>query len=494
MEEELRLSADRNKKRFLRIRILALLVGLMPVLIGELALRLAGLPRRLAAVDPYVDLHGLKPLFELDSSAQYRIGSQRMNLFRPASFAKKKPQGVYRVFALGGSTTQGEPYSTETAFGKWLEINLSLAMPSRDVEVINCGGLSYASYRVLAILNEVLGYEPDLIVVYTGQNEYLEKRTYSDFAEDDPRMAPARRALESFRIVQLLRSWIVGPAERQSPGEGNKTKMASEVDALLDYQGGLEQYSRGSSWSDSVVKHFEWNLSQMVWRCRDESVPAVFISPVTNLLDCPPIKFEMSPKLGPNEASTFERHWDSAKKLAGVDPEQAMVETLSALRIDPGHAGSLYLLGRLQFQSGDYNGARESLMAARDWDVCPLRATSEISEAFHRVMALTNSAILDADALFSAKSKHGIVGENWLIDHIHPSVDGHQLLGERLLQVVIEEGFVRPEYQDWKRDSASAYQLHLASLGEDYFHRGQQRLEGLILWTQGRAKKIRPTQ
>lgn len=131
------------------------LLALSPFLALEGVLRLLPWPRFPPAADPFVDLHNLRPLFQLDTdSGRMAISPERFNLFRPATFALHKPADTFRVFALGGSTTQGEPYSTETAFPQWLQLDLQAAVPDRQVEVINCGGLSYASYRVLAILRE----------------------------------------------------------------------------------------------------------------------------------------------------------------------------------------------------------------------------------------------------------------------------------------------------------------------------------------------------
>ena len=44
----------------------------------------------------------------------------------------------------------------------------------------------------------------------------------------------------------------------------------------------------------------------------------------------------------------------------------------------------------------------------------------------------------------------------------------------------------------WQEQSEAIYRTHLGSLSEAYFQRAQQRLKGLQLWTQGRAKKTRP--
>ena len=74
----------------------------------------------------------------------------------------------------------GRPYTVETAFSSWLQLFLQYADPSKKWEVVNCGGVSYASYRLVPILEEVLeNYTPDLVILYTGQNEFLEDRTYA---------------------------------------------------------------------------------------------------------------------------------------------------------------------------------------------------------------------------------------------------------------------------------------------------------------------------
>ena len=50
--------------------------------------------------------------------------------------------------------------------------------PSTTYQAVNCGGVSYASYRLAPLVKEVLAYQPDLVIVMTGENEFLEDRTY----------------------------------------------------------------------------------------------------------------------------------------------------------------------------------------------------------------------------------------------------------------------------------------------------------------------------
>lgn len=478
----------------LGFRLLAVVIGLLPIAGLEIAAGLFGGAVQQAAVDPFVDLHQLKPLFELDAdNGHYAIGGSRMNLFRPQSFAKLKPANGFRVFALGGSTTQGEPFSTETAFGKWLELHLQAMLPSREVEVVNCGGLSYASYRVNAILTEVLEYEPDLIVVYTGQNEYLEKRSYANSSSTNWFSQAGGWLARNSSLVQVLRGVLQGEAKRPEPGQRSKTQMAAEVEALLDYQGGLDDYRRGETWYAGVVEQFRWNVGTMKQQCDRAGVPVLFVLPVTNILDCPPMKFELSPTLSEGQRETFSQLWEGARREAVEGRLAQAAETLEkALAIDPQHAGAQYLLGRMHYEMGDYVLADQYLSAARDFDVCPLRATTAITKAYIEVLWARDAVFVDADQIFRDASPQGLVGQQWLVDHIHPRLEGHQLLAEHIARELVASGLVAAQEADWIAEYDRLAAQHLASLGEDYFIRGQQRLEGLILWTQGRAKKIRP--
>ncbi|MCA9159048.1 MAG: tetratricopeptide repeat protein [Planctomycetales bacterium] len=494
------------------MRLVTVLLALSPFLAIEGVLRLLQWPRFPPAADPFVDLHNLRPLFQLDTeNGRMAIGPERYNLFRPAEFTLHKPADAFRVFALGGSTTQGEPYSTKTAFPQWLQLDLQAAVPDRQVEVINCGGLSYASYRVLAILREVLHYDPDLIIVYSGHNEYLERRTYAPYYSSSP-LNRSLSWLAGLRIVQLARNLAGQSAQRPEPREifsSDTTILQAEVDALLDYEGGLAEYERGAPWTKPIVEHFRWNLQQMCAECRQVDVPLILVRPVSNLLDCPPFKFENDPRLSPDLQNQFDQHWQTVRAALEASElsdelgtesreppqppsrEQALEELHHALAIDPEHAGALYLLGQLQWASGDYPSARETLLRARDFDVCPLRATSELADMVTQVAQQYHVPLLDAEQLFSQRSPHELVGSQWLVDHVHPNLEGHQLLGYELARLCFELELLPPPADDWESRRQALIAEHLSTLNEAYFHRGQQRLAGLRLWTQGRAKKIR---
>jgi hypothetical protein len=77
-----------------------------------------------------------------------------------------------------------------------------------------------------------------------------------------------------------------------------------------------------------------------------------------------------------------------------------------------------------------------------------------------------------------------------LVDHVHPSFEGHQLIANALADELVAEGVLtaRP---GWETERQQRYNAHLASLPAFYFLEGQERLRGQNMWAQGRARRER---
>jgi hypothetical protein len=78
-----------------------------------------------------------------------------------------------------------------------------------------------------------------------------------------------------------------------------------------------------------------------------------------------------------------------------------------------------------------------------------------------------------------------------MVDHVHPSIEGHQRMADALAEKLVELGRVAPA-SDWQEKKRIAYQRHLAGLDDLYYIRGERKLKNLLLWTQGRARAVRP--
>lgn len=150
----------------------------------EGVLALVGVRPVLDTRDPFVGFASRVPLYVESTNSENRVvmttAPNKLEYFNLQRFLRQKPPGTFRIFCLGGSTTYGRPYDNTTSFPGWLREILPVAAPDVKWEVINAGGIGYASYRVAALMEELVQYEPDLFIVYTGHNEFLEERTYGD--------------------------------------------------------------------------------------------------------------------------------------------------------------------------------------------------------------------------------------------------------------------------------------------------------------------------
>ncbi len=469
-----------------------MLIGLAPFVAAEAVFTLLDWGRPNYRDDPFVGFRAVHPLFVPSEDGQrYEVAESRRGYFQPDSFARPKPPGEFRVFCLGGSTVQGRPFAIETSFTTWLELSLEAAEPDRRWEVVNCGGISYASYRLVPILEEVLGYEPDLVILYTGHNEFLEDRTYAHLKRMPEFVARPCEWVLRTRTYTLLREGYVqlrGGSRTAAPPD--RPLLEAEVDAMLDCRGGLDQYHRDERWRRDVIDHFRHNLRRMVRLAREAGVPLILVNPVANLRDCPPFKSQHGDGLSPDQLAEWKRLVARAAEYEKTNMYQAAVTLERAAEIDDQHAGTRYLLAQCYDAAGQIDQARESYVLAKELDVCPLRILEPMHEAILGVARQTDTPLVDVRKLFEDLSEDGIPGGFGLVDHVHPSIPGHQRVADALADEMDRLGFVQPG-PDWKSRRERSYRRHFNALDDFYFSKGEERRDRVRRWTQGRARRQR---
>lgn len=477
--------SERRWSRWLAFRLAAIAVGLSPFLIAEAALRLSGWRPDTPRVDPYVGFHATKPLFEpADDGRHLEIPPWRREFFEPERFLATKPPEEFRIFCLGGSTVQGRPYSIATSFTKWLELSLKSSVPRGRWKVVNCGGVSYASYRLVPIMEECLQYEPDMFIVYTGHNEYLEDRSYAGYKSPSPLLLAGHQAASHSKLYQ----WALSLGGNQSKP---RSVLPTEVDALLDYRGGLETYHRDPIWRDQVVRHYGVNIRRMITLAAEAKVPLLLLNPVSNLRDTPPFKSEWDPTLPRERRRELAKRLKQAEQLAEEDRQAALRMVESLLQIDPEHPGAWFLKARCHLSLQQFDEAKVAFVKAKDFDVCPLRMTEPLHAELNAAAEETSTPLLDIRAHFEGEAEHGIVGDRQLIDHVHPRIEGHQAISRLLMESFAKLGWLQQTIDLEAR--RAAYRQHLReNVDEAYMARGQQRLEGLQRWAAGRAFKVKP--
>jgi tetratricopeptide (TPR) repeat protein len=463
-------------------------------------LRISGLTRT-DGEDPFVGFSGVRPLYEV-KDGRAETSAAKLRYFNAVSFQAQKPPNTLRVFCFGGSTTYGHPFDGRTAFSRWLQDFLKASLPEKNVEVINAGGISYASYRIVPLIRETLAYSPDLMIVYTGHNEFLETRTYSGMLARSGALMTAQSALENLSLYQGLKRLLdplTGRQVAESAKEGTRSSsrasgaeskyvLQEEVTAVLDRSAGLDLYHRNEEFSRGVVEHFAYNLQQMISLCKKAGVPIILVDPPSNLKDFSPFKSEHGQGLTASQKSQIKAQLLEAMRLHKEGRfGDCLASANAAAQKDPLFAEAHFWKGKALLSLKRHSEVKEAFVAAKDLDVCPLRCISPIEERIRSVAAATKTVLVPFKAVAEQRAsdtgdKSGIPGNESFLDHVHPTIEMHQALGEMLLKTMDEHGLVRPTRKLSAEEIKSIGQAGVTSLDQEFFLTRDMNLAKTLRW------------
>jgi Flp pilus assembly protein TadD/lysophospholipase L1-like esterase len=386
--------------------------------------------------DPLVGFSSSSPLFvpSSDSDGELATAQAKLAFFNRQQFPRQKASGTRRIICLGGSTTYGRPYGDTTSFVGWLRQLLPHADPRYQWEVINAGGISYASYRLAVLTEQLLELDPDLLIIYTGHNEFLEERTYPRSERPSLMLQQATLLAARSRIFTLIYRGLRG-----DPTAGSqRVILPDEVDEILNHTVGPSSYQRDDFQQDQVIRHFQLNLSRISRMARRRGVPLLMVTPAANLRDFSPFKSQFSEAVSAADRKQWQLHIDKARLLQVEEDWQAARQQLEAAQqLDPRQATTHFQLGHLLLKQGESAAALAAFRRARDEDVCPLRALSPVVESVRQAARREGDLLVDFEQLLAEQTQqtqgHRIPGNELFLDHVHPSIDAQQLLAEAII-------------------------------------------------------------
>ena len=222
---------------------------------------------------------------------------------------------------------------------------------------------------------------------------------------------------------------------------------------------------------------------------QEAGVPVILMNPVSNLKDSPPFKSEYGNSITEEDRQRVETLREKARQLDWNDAYGKLRHLEQAVEIDHRHAGLLYLIGKCYEHVGRLEDAKEWFVRAKEEDICPLRILEAMHEIILEVAEDYRVPLVDVKLLFEEQSEAGMPGNEWLLDHVHPSIRGHQLIADELYQTIEEMELVTtPEH--WQRRRDKLWQDHQGALNPAYYARGEQQLERLRKWCRGEAPDL----
>ena len=425
----------------------------------ELLLILLGVSTIASNRDPSAGFSRQVPLLAAsvnsDGEQILTTAANKESWFNIQSFPRNKDAGTNRVFCVGGSTTFGRPFSDSASYVRWVRELLGEVQPEVEWEVINAGGVSYASYRVAAVMRELAQYEPDLFIVYSAQNEFLERRTYARMFENQSWLNDFSAILQSTRtgsVVQRLTDRIRSTTpDKERDDSSTIAERASafpeEVDEMLNHSIGPTQYERDEAWREEVISEYRSNLEDMITIARSAGAKIAFVTPVSNLRGTSPFKSLFAENA---DVEALNQKLTKASELFQAGQlDEALTTVREILSQSPESADTQFLLGKILFARKEWVEAEHAFERALNEDICSLRAIKPLRETLRSVAAQANVPLVDAENLLRRLSieqnGHACFGDDYFLDHVHPTIEIHRALGKWIVDALIANSMVKGE-------------------------------------------------
>ncbi len=415
-------------------RLILVLIPLIILILLEAILRLIGYGHDLSIVATIN--RNDKNYYTMNQLVGNRYFDENRLFYRKGShdyFEVNKSSNTVRLFCFGASTTAGFPYEYNAIPSEFLRDRLIDALPGKNVEVINTAIAATNSYTVAEFVNELRSYKPDLFIIYMGQNEF-----YGAFGIGSTISIGGSRWLiksylwmQQFKTFQLIRSIISSISNyfKAPNDEEDKLLMEQMVENKSIKFHGREYNTAKNSFKD--------NYKEIIDRAIENKIPVIISTLVTNENDLPPFVSMHSDDLKDSQKSRWNDYYNSGLTLIkDKNYKSALNYFEEALSIDSLPADIHYQIGNCYYNLKNYREAENQYNLAKNLDGLRFRAPSEFNEIIKEMASEYKVPLSDVNKNFKQNSPHEIIGNELLVDHVHPNIRGYFLLAKTWFQTI----------------------------------------------------------
>jgi tetratricopeptide (TPR) repeat protein len=370
-------------------------------------------------------------IFNPEASKKYFTNQAFATTGNIELFKKKKDINTLRIFVLGESTTIGYPYFHNGSFHRWLQYRLMHNYPDQNFEIINLSLTAVNSYTALGFARELINYNPDAVLIYTGQNEYYGVLgvASTDKFGGNPGIVNLILLLRDLRITQLLTNLyekIAGTHVTSSGGTRMKMMIAEEQ---IPYNSKL--FNKG-------IKQFGYNIDKTLSLFNKYNIPVFISNLVSNEKDLKPF---VSIGVDSVQFPGYERNFRSG--LQAFDKGNFLLSSqflLKANKINNTNALCNFCLGKLAYKQGDFKQAKEYFVIAKDMDGLRFRAPEQINALILQLSdKYPNVHLVDTKAAFEKWTDDHIIGNELILEHVHPNLTGYALMSDAFYETMKRE-------------------------------------------------------
>jgi lysophospholipase L1-like esterase len=316
-------------------------------------------------------------------------------------FAINKAPNTVRIFVLGESTTIGYPFRPNGSFHRWLQYRLSHMYPNKNFEVINLSLTAVNSYTVLDFGKQLAQYNPDAVLIYTGHNEYYGALGVGSttYLGSNRFLVETLIKLRGFKVVQLLNNTI-GKIKRLF---GSNSKTDSRT--LMEVMAAQQHIAYNSPEYKQGIEQFDKNMTELCKTLNDENIPTFLSTVESNEKDLPPF---VSDGDGPNSASGWFR------------------------------------AGQAALKDSSFTIAKQDFDKAKELDELRFRAPDAINQSIVKIAGeFPNVHLVNTKKLFEQHSPDGIIGNELVLEHVHPNLLGYAVMSEAFFEAIQQQHLIK---------------------------------------------------
>ena len=395
---EVQQSLSKKKRRWFTAVII--IIPFLILIILELLLRVVGYGHN---TDLFIQYPDNSEYYVMNKFASQRFFSNSENetLGYIEPFKIVKDTNTVRIFVLGESTTEGYPYFHNGSFHRWLEYRLMHVYPNKHFEIINVSLTAVNSYTILDFGKQIAQYAPDAVLIYAGHNEYYGALGIGSTS----RIANSRFLVETIltlrksRVVQLIGNVV----------EKLKTKSFDSTDMrknLMERMAAVRQIPYQSHDYDAGILQFSENMNELCRFFYKKDIPVFLSTVVSNEKDMHPL-------------------------ASGNEKENAKIKFQEA--------DSAY-------QKMNYDWAKECYIQAKELDMLRFRAPEAMNKIIIDIAKkYRNIHLVNTLQEFRQNSLHQILGNETILEHVHPNLFGYALMSDAFYDAVQKSGIIKTE-------------------------------------------------
>ena len=393
-----------NVSKIRTFKILAVLFPFVALLLLEMLLRLGGYGHD---TNLFVKYEKDNHFMQMNRYASERFFSDTINATQGSNeiFAINKTPGTFRIFVLGESTTIGYPYFHNGSFHRWLQFRLMQMYPNKNFEIVNTSLTAVNSYTVLDFGREIIDFQPDAVMIYTGHNEYYGALGIGSTSNvgNNRFLVETLLKVRELKLVQLLDNVLKKIFKRSvSNSIDTRENLMKRMVARQKIAFGSKDYQAG-------INQFDKNISELCQLLNKKQIPVFLSTVVSNEKDLPPFISDN------NRQASAAHYFETGQKF---------------------------------YANGKFENAKASFDKAKELDELRFRAPEAINVCIKKIAAtFPNVHLVDTKKLFEQYSPHGIIGSETILEHVHPNLFGYAIMSEAFYEALQQQHFITDKPQ-----------------------------------------------